>query len=73
MLLLVHLILKVCTAQDGYQQQYFMLKSFEEGAQQLRDFCAQITPPDIMARFMAPARAQMVTPGLQFTGEGYVR
>ena len=38
--------------QDGYQQRYYVLKSFEQGAQQLRDYCAKITPPDIMERFM---------------------
>jgi hypothetical protein len=40
--------------QDGYQQRYYVLKSFEQGAQQLHDYCAKITPPDIMERFMTP-------------------
>lgn len=41
--------------QDGYQKQYFVLESFAKGAQQLRDYCAKITPPEIMAQFMTPA------------------
>lgn len=41
--------------QDGYQQRYYVLKSFEQGAKQLRDYCAKITPPHIMERFMMSA------------------
>ncbi len=41
--------------QDGYQKQYYVLKSFAKGAQQLRDYCAKITPPEVMAKFMKPA------------------
>jgi len=37
--------------QDGYQKQYFVLKSFEDGAEKLREYCATITPPHIMALF----------------------
>ena len=44
-----------CPLQDGYQKQYFVLKSFAKGAQQLRDYCAKITPPEVMAQFMNPA------------------
>ncbi|KAK9915267.1 hypothetical protein WJX75_006868 [Coccomyxa subellipsoidea] len=33
---------------DGYQNRYFVLKSFKDGAQKLRDYCSDITPPDIM-------------------------
>ncbi|CAL8468777.1 g8318 [Coccomyxa elongata] len=40
---------------DGYQKRYFVLKSFEDGAQQLREYCSKITPPDIMARFLNKA------------------
>ncbi|CAL5221634.1 g3858 [Coccomyxa viridis] len=40
---------------DGYQKQYYVLKSFAKGAQQLRDYCAKITPPEVMAKFMKPA------------------
>jgi hypothetical protein len=45
--------------QDGYQNRYFVLKSFKDGAQKLRDYCSDITPPDIMARFL-----NKVTPAL---------
>ena len=38
--------------QDGYQKKYFVLDSFEDGARKLRDFCATITPPDVMEQFM---------------------
>ena len=30
---------------DGYQKRYFVLNSFEDGAQQLKDYCASITSP----------------------------
>lgn len=38
--------------QDGYQKQYSVLESFEDGAQKLREYCASITPPDVMERFI---------------------
>lgn len=41
--------------QDGYQNRYFVLKSFKDGAHKLREYCSEITPPDIMARFLNKA------------------
>ncbi len=41
--------------QDGYQKRYFVLKSFKDGAEKLRNYCSEITPPDIVARFLNKA------------------
>ena len=41
--------------QDGYQKRYFVLESFEDGAAKLRDYCATITPPDVMDQFLNSA------------------
>lgn len=37
---------------DGYQKRYFVLDSFEKGAQQLRDYCMSITSPDLIKDWM---------------------
>lgn len=36
---------------DGYQKGYFVLESFKEGLRQLREYCAAITPPEILEQF----------------------
>ena len=36
---------------DGYQKGYFVLDSFEKGAQQLHEYCRAITPPEVLQRF----------------------
>jgi phenylalanine-4-hydroxylase len=36
---------------DGYQQEYFTLPSFAEGAELLRAYAAETTPADVRARF----------------------
>ena len=33
---------------DGYQKQYFVLNSFEEGAKQLLAYCLSITDPEVV-------------------------
>ena len=45
----------VWPAQDGYQKKYFVLESFEDGARKLREYCATITPPELMDKFMNSA------------------
>jgi hypothetical protein len=49
----------MCSAwQDGYQTRYFVLESFQDGADKLREYCSTITPPHIMERFSrAPSPA----------------
>ena len=36
---------------DGYQKGYFVLESFEKGAEQLHEYCRAITPPEVLERF----------------------
>lgn len=38
---------------DGFQKRYFVLDSFEAGAQQLRRYCTSITPPELLAEWTA--------------------
>lgn len=37
---------------DGYQKQYFVLSSFQEGAKQLLDYCLSITDPEVVKEHM---------------------
>ena len=37
---------------DGYQKQYFVLNSFQEGAKQLLDYCLSITDPEIVKQHL---------------------
>ncbi|KAL3160002.1 hypothetical protein ABBQ38_010389 [Trebouxia sp. C0009 RCD-2024] len=37
---------------DGYQKQYFVLNSFQEGAKQLLDYCLSITDPEVVKEHM---------------------
>lgn len=37
---------------DGYQKQYFVLNSFQEGAQQLLDYCFSITDPETVKQHL---------------------
>lgn len=37
---------------DGFQKRYFVLESFEDGAELLRAYCASITPPEILEAYM---------------------
>lgn len=49
--------------QDGYQKKYFVLDTFEDGARKLREFCATITPPDVMERFMGTGSTSAASAG----------
>jgi phenylalanine-4-hydroxylase len=40
---------------DGFQKRYFVLDSFQDGASKLREYCASITPPDIMEAYLGSA------------------
>jgi phenylalanine-4-hydroxylase len=33
---------------DGYQKRYFVLDSFQEGARQLHEYCAAVTPKEVL-------------------------
>lgn len=37
---------------DGYQKQYFVLNSFEDGAKQLLDYCLSITDPAVVKQHL---------------------
>lgn len=37
---------------DGYQKQYFVLNSFQEGAKQLLDYCLTITDPALVKQHL---------------------
>lgn len=37
---------------DGYQKQYFVLNSFQEGAKQLLDYCLSITDPEVVKQHL---------------------
>ena len=36
---------------EGFQNRYFVLESFEKGARQLHEYCESITPPHILQKF----------------------
>ena len=36
---------------EGFQKRYFVLDSFEGGARQLHEYCASITPPEVLEKF----------------------